>query len=1834
MGGFPPFRSNALSGFGAPSAPSLGAPKPTAFKSRALSMLDEPEEPEEESFGSKLLDIGKAAVNFGSAGIGGLIGRQDLLSKTVDRFIPESLKEFIPDTSGAYERALKANLEGQDKPLSVAEQISLAPGGGRVLAETLAPGTPSTAAGRIAKDVGGLVGDIATDPLTYVTGGIGAAGKALKAGKVGTAAARALGSAPAGLVYAPEILGGIKESGGEALSKLREGDFSGAVEPGVNAALLSGLGALMATGTVKDAGDLMRRFGRATPSVPVPEVRPEPSRLSAALDEQATRPQPASLDDFLAQIRDEPMTLQEAAGAPEIIPDVVPPQPLPFVRPEAPVDAPGAVLDDGDRFVDVPAWTARYPDVLPDRTIGRTRVKSETPENFPIQEPGLLAPDGQRSLPTIHGPLIDDTQPFNRNADLEARHAELMAQNPEAAQAFVEAAEGAREAAERRISRKRPSVEPNIRPAEDFNPPGSPEGSPGGDPRLQDPNSLLGKVARAEEGFNVGRYVAELDLNQPRYAFRARDVGEAGIPAVSHAQASLSEADVRRVAPSRTESPQEVVRVDLSKLDPQDYEVIPRGEGEAPWVRFKREMSEDVVEPVGPVDRADIAAASKAEPPVVQAVASADTADLAQVSGLSMKQAEKGAADVIADGMREFSPEAVAIKRAVIAGEDLAPTGTEGMVRESTRATDADPPPAEKRDPIKHFMKYSSETMADRGASFRLTEGQRRSEGEFFWTHPDVPGVAFPSRKAALVAAERRAKEPARSDAIASTAPDPTARWNAGEKAAVPLVGRWNLANPHESLNAVAPRVAKATERLMPSLGRVVEAAARMAGESVNLKGLTLDSNIQAAVKGKDMRVGIMAAVESATRKYETRLAAGQYEGLTPQQRSLMFNREVARHIVNPVAHEIAHARADKLARTSKTVAEGLDKGGHGPAYVKALQDVYRKMSQGRDMLRRHIEQALDEGGGKLRDSLQQAWAEVEPVWRGLDAGRSGVPVGDGGTVSLGSRSGPSQAPSGPGRLSGGGDGPQSGVRLSARGGEPSGGLAPGSGVRGGSPVTETPEFKRWFGDSKVRDESGAPLRVYHGTNKQFASFDRAAGSSKTGNPNAVLGHFFTRDSGEASRYTQDWGKDGGAVIPAFLSVRNPYEMSFKEFDDLAMAEYRGLPDTTLDSSGRPDAASRERLAANRKAALDAATARREELIAEGYDGIVVNRRKPTEEWVAFHPEQIKSAIGNRGTFDPTNPDIRESARPVRPIPDKAPEAPKPTKGDKVLEAWRAGLVSAPGTLFVANPLGNLAEQIVRVGETATSAIVDRFMGGAKTRLRGEARAELAGAAKVAPSAVKTFLSDVVDAFKLAPEKANPDVIDRTPAIGGKTGRAVRIPFRILQAGDDLFKTIGGSAELHKLAWREAGGDKAKFDAIRKNPSEALLSRVAEAKKARTFQDPNRMAQSLVNLRNQHKWLNVVMPFVQTPANIASLALKRSPVGFYEAGQAYQKYRRAISAGADAKTLEALKGEAVDAIARPLLGTMVLGTFAAYAKSGGMTGSGPVDQKEKNLLKETGWQPYSFVIGEKGNQTYVPFSRFEPISSLLGFAADVAEAQNTKSAGDLFDKGMGSIVTNLTSKTYLQGLADAAELINDPKRFAGQYASNLAASAVPNVVKKATQAIDPVHRDTRPSDTGWAGIPERIGKAVAASIPGVSKTLPERRAVTGETVERAGNTLSRFLSPVQVTSDKPARDLEGLMVELGVSQGAPSRTVSIPKTGAKVQLTQAEYKFLQDVDKKATDFLRRQTNDPRFKRLPEDQQRAYIERVFRSAGDEGRKKLLSTSQFKDRARQAVREARA
>ena len=175
---------------------------------------------------------------------------------------------------------------------------------------------------------------------------------------------------------------------------------------------------------------------------------------------------------------------------------------------------------------------------------------------------------------------------------------------------------------------------------------------------------------------------------------------------------------------------------------------------------------------------------------------------------------------------------------------------------------------------------------------------------------------------------------------------------------------------------------------------------------------------------------------------------------------------------------------------------------------------------------------------------------------------------------------------------------------------------------------TETPEFKRWFSGSKVVDAEGKPLVVYHGTDADIHAFDEWKQRSP--------GFYFTSDGATASEWAEHHAQFGavrGVVYPTFLKMENPLEVEANR------RHWSELPDPF---GGR------------RLRRIDGLA---KEALERGFDGMIVhglydapdtmqNRTKATT-YIVFEPTQIKSAAGNRGTFDPESANILEQPAPI-----------------------------------------------------------------------------------------------------------------------------------------------------------------------------------------------------------------------------------------------------------------------------------------------------------------------------------------------------------------------------------------------------------------------------------------------------------------------------------------------------------------------------------------------------------------------------------------------------------
>jgi hypothetical protein len=171
--------------------------------------------------------------------------------------------------------------------------------------------------------------------------------------------------------------------------------------------------------------------------------------------------------------------------------------------------------------------------------------------------------------------------------------------------------------------------------------------------------------------------------------------------------------------------------------------------------------------------------------------------------------------------------------------------------------------------------------------------------------------------------------------------------------------------------------------------------------------------------------------------------------------------------------------------------------------------------------------------------------------------------------------------------------------------------------------ITKNPAFRKWFGSSKVVNPDGTPMAVYHGTKKDFNTFDPEMVGSNFGFDKK--GFFFTNKPTKAGGFATPWGGDatGGNIMPAYVSLKNPLTLDYYTW------MFDTNPKVEIDNEGI--------------SLIDYFDDNRASIIYEaekqGFDGVLFER-DGEKLVVAFRPTQIKSAVGNNGDFDSNNPNI------------------------------------------------------------------------------------------------------------------------------------------------------------------------------------------------------------------------------------------------------------------------------------------------------------------------------------------------------------------------------------------------------------------------------------------------------------------------------------------------------------------------------------------------------------------------------------------------------------------
>jgi hypothetical protein len=264
----------------------------------------------------------------------------------------------------------------------------------------------------------------------------------------------------------------------------------------------------------------------------------------------------------------------------------------------------------------------------------------------------------------------------------------------------------------------------------------------------------------------------------------------------------------------------------------------------------------------------------------------------------------------------------------------------------------------------------------------------------------------------------------------------------------------------------------------------------------------------------------------------------------------------------------------------------------------------------------------------------------------------------------------------------------------------------------------------------------------------------------------------------------------------------------------------------------------------------------------------------------------------------------------------------------------------------------------------------------------------------------------------------------------------------------------------------------------------------------------------------------------------------------------------------------------------------------------------------------TGWQPYSIKIGD----TYYAYGRLEPLGMMMGLAADAVEIM-----GELDELKSDKIATtivaaigkNVMSKTWLRGMSEMINAMEDPDRYGPKYIKQFAGTAIPTGVAQIERTMYPELSDAQSSLD-----------AIKARIPGYSNELPTRRNLWGEKIQFNGALGPDLISPIFTSKEKDSK-IDKELIRMKAPIKMPSRTQTfegvptkldpneyeefiVRMNGVKLEATgKTLKKSLDDLVTKDKDY--KALKDPRLK---EKMIEGYIEEARSKAKEE----MLETNQ--------------
>lgn len=462
--------------------------------------------------------------------------------------------------------------------------------------------------------------------------------------------------------------------------------------------------------------------------------------------------------------------------------------------------------------------------------------------------------------------------------------------------------------------------------------------------------------------------------------------------------------------------------------------------------------------------------------------------------------------------------------------------------------------------------------------------------------------------------------------------------------------------------------------------------------------------------------------------------------------------------------------------------------------------------------------------------------------------------------------------------------------------------------------------------------------------------------------------------------------------------------------------------------------------------------------------------------------------------------------------------------------------------------------------------------------------------------------------------------------------KAADINSALLEKEDNIFLSSAfGNAMASQLKAR--GYDSSVFTATDAKSKQALVDAAATAlrdAKEATFHEDNFLSTALKNYQNDIKGHGVggkilwavgegVLPFKKTPLNIAKNAMEYNIVG----GTVEAAYRYAAGASS---------ADVIDAAAKGLTGTALMGIGGILAYNGLLNGSKSGDDRADAFDEMTGKQEYSINIPGKGTYT---IDWASPASVPLLMGAEIAnEWQNGGLSVTKFLDAARKIGNPILDTTMLQGLNDTLDSVSyadsDDKLGTlitgtlGSYAQQY----VPTALGQIARTIDPLRRSTYGG--GDTKTERDIGyntRKMENKIPGLSMTNEpyidqwgrEQESLDGTDDSAGGYALRgiyNMLSPGYLRKENvtPVDEyLQGLYGSTNDSHVLPEKASSKITVDSKDYYMTPEEKteYAKTSGQTAYDIVDSLRQNDMFLKLPEDQQSALVQEAYSVAKTAG-----------------------